>query len=865
MRPRFSVWGICALAVGLLAGSLSADQPRPFLFSMGRYTAAWAGRPQSYDIQIWDHMVTIGVTLTGSGLAWVDAEPTQGQYNWDIINRVDFEVDQIRARGMECTFFVGLTPKWAALYPSLPAHRTPPAEQYAQQFMDFHRFVANRYKGKVKYYFFWNEPNGCSWINDGCSNGDSYPLYTNWLIRCSQAMKQADPNARIIAGNLDYHSGVARGYEYIQGMYDNGAGPHIDGIAIHPYDSGGTIHWRAVNDTRRVMVDNGDGNKGIWINEFGWSTTDYQSTADKLVQVLTELKKPQWSFVVMANYLVLNDGPGVENYGLMDKNLNPRAGYYAFRDFDKSFPVDVDFSADVTLGLAPLTVQFTDLSPGPGITGWAWEFGDGQTSSERNPQHTYQSPGTYTVRLTIQSPGGPASLTRSDFITVRSPHVGFSADVTAGPAPLTVKFTDESLVAAPNSWLWEFGDGQTSTSINPTHVYALEGTFTVRLTVTGSGGSLTAEKAGFIHVGNISRVAFLNGSTVPSSSDAGIVEHLRGMGLIVDPYDDEPDYRPSASIIAATHELVIASSTVVSANVAGQFRDEPVPFIHWESGLSLKDREALADGAGLVNDATKINVVDNQHPIMAGMPLGPLVVTSSPTPLSRSTGPIAPGAQVLATDPADPLKRMVIVAEPGAMLLDGRPAASRRIFLFLYDTTWPITTSPAKKIFENAVIYALGPPAAEFSADRARGIAPLAVRFTDESTGPVTGWHWDFGDETTSTLRHPAHTYAQPGTYDVRLTVDGPGGQTATLVCSACIHVIPRTPGDFDGDGDVDQSDFGHLQECYSGPGVETTDPLCLNARLDGDADVDLDDFDILQACLSGEGLASPAGCGGRP
>lgn len=311
---------------------------RPFIFGCGRYYASWAGRPWSYDENCWDHMVNIGATITGTGLCWSDAEPVQGQYNWDAIYYTDFCVDEILARGLEPTFFVGLTPQWAALYPDLPPHRTPPAEEYVEEFMDFHRFVANRYKGKVKYYLFWNEPNGCSWINDNCNNSDSYPLYTLWLIRVSQAIKEVDPNAKIIAGNLDYNIGVPNGWEYVQGMYDCGAGPYIDGIAIHPYDWIGTINWDAILDTRAVMVANGDEDKGIWLTEYGWNTTDYQETADKLTSVLTELKKPEWHFVEMASYLVLNDGPGVENYGLMDADLNPRPGYYAFQDMDKTFP-----------------------------------------------------------------------------------------------------------------------------------------------------------------------------------------------------------------------------------------------------------------------------------------------------------------------------------------------------------------------------------------------------------------------------------------------------------------------------------------------------------------------------------------------
>jgi PKD repeat protein len=413
-------YGLIALCALLLAGTpaalLAAETPRPFLFACGRYYATWAGRPWSYDQQCWDHLVDIGATMNGCGLAWCDLEPTQGSYDMTPVQYTDFQVDEMVARGIEPSFFVGLTPAWAALRPDLPPHRTPPSESYVTQFQDYCRFIANRYQGKVHYYFFWNEPNGCSWINDGCGNADSYPLYTKWLIRCSQAIKQVDPNAKIIAGNLDYHSGVAQGYLYVQGMYDNGAGPYIDGIAIHPYDSGGTIHWRAVTDTRNVMVANGDADKGLWLNEYGWTGISEEDKSNRLTQVLTQLKQPEYSYVVMACYLVLNDGSGVEGYGLMDKNLNPRLSYYAFRDFDKSWPDYVDFSADVTSGPLPLTVQFTDESTVAGASAWLWEFGDGATSTVQNASHQYTEDGVYTVRLTVTGTGGPETAEKADYI-----------------------------------------------------------------------------------------------------------------------------------------------------------------------------------------------------------------------------------------------------------------------------------------------------------------------------------------------------------------------------------------------------------------------------------------------------------------
>ena len=75
-----------------------------------------------------------------------------------------------------------------------------------------------------------------------------------------------------------------------------------------------------------------------------------------------------------------------------------------------------DFAASSTTGNVPLTVSFTDHSVG-GITSWSWDFGDGATSTEQNPNHTYRTPGTYTVSLTVTGPAGSNTEEKTGFIS----------------------------------------------------------------------------------------------------------------------------------------------------------------------------------------------------------------------------------------------------------------------------------------------------------------------------------------------------------------------------------------------------------------------------------------------------------------
>jgi PKD repeat protein len=72
-------------------------------------------------------------------------------------------------------------------------------------------------------------------------------------------------------------------------------------------------------------------------------------------------------------------------------------------------------------------------------------------------------------------------------------------------------------------------------------------------------------------------------------------------------------------------------------------------------------------------------------------------------------------------------------------------------------------------------------PSANFSATPTRGDAPVAVKFTDKSSGPITSWNWSFGDGTSSTNANPTHTYSKPGDFTVTLTVKGPNGSDTKI------------------------------------------------------------------------------------
>ena len=89
-------------------------------------------------------------------------------------------------------------------------------------------------------------------------------------------------------------------------------------------------------------------------------------------------------------------------------------------------------------------------------------------------------------------------------------------------------------------------------------------------------------------------------------------------------------------------------------------------------------------------------------------------------------------------------------------------------------------------------------PSAEFTADQTSGCAPLTVNFSDQSTGDIDSWNWDFGDGATSTQQNPSHQYTSSGTYTVALTVTGPGGSD-TNTKTDYITVFVQITADFTG------------------------------------------------------------------
>jgi PKD repeat protein len=368
----------------------------------------------------------------------------------------------------------------------------------------------------------------------------------------------------------------------------------------------------------------------------------------------SSVKNPTYSYTTAGTYTVILTATNTAG-----SNTVTKGGYITVSKV-ASAPVAA-FIPNVTTGTVPFGVQFVDLSTNSPAS-WIWSFGDGTTSSLQNPVHTYSTAGTYTVTMTATNAGGSRTVTKADCIVASGvatiPVASFLSTVTSGTAPLTIQFVDSS-INSPTSWIWSFGDGNTSTLENPSHTYTTAGTYTVTLIATNTAGSTTASTAGYITVGYAVPVAGF-----------------------------------TSNVTNGTAPLYV-QFTDASMN-------SPISW-SWKFG----------DGG----------TSTSQYPVHEYTEAGTYTVS-----------------------------------------LTAKNTAGSNIT----KTTGYIT------------VTSLVSPQPSFTMDVQSGQIPLTVHFTDTSSDTPTSWIWSFGDGASSTEENPVHTYTTTGSFIVTLTAANAGGNRST-------------------------------------------------------------------------------------
>ncbi len=345
--------------------------------------------------------------------------------------------------------------------------------------------------------------------------------------------------------------------------------------------------------------------------------------------------------------------------------------------------------------------------------------------------------------------------------TPLAPTAAFTGVPTNGTAPLAVNFTDAS-TDLPTSWNWNFGDGETSTAQNPSHTYNTAGSYTVVLTATNAQGSDAETKTNYITATNPAGTY----ATVPYSTgfEGGAVDQYWSLyegtegriqvttantpnsgnyHLVLDDHTNGGSY----SLNEAWLQLNLAGESQLDMEFYWkEFGDET----HSQDGIYFSDDGGASfvkvldlNGASYSNNTWQFFTLDlDAEAAGAGLNL-----TSNFVVKFQQYDNYDTGYDGFAFD--------------GISIISG-----------------PVGT----------------PPVAAFSGSPASGVAPLAVTFTDESTGAATSWNWTFGDGGTSTAQNPSHSYASAGSYTVSLTAGNAYGSD-DLTKSAYITVTEPSGG----------------------------------------------------------------------
>jgi PKD repeat protein len=468
------------------------------------------------------------------------------------------------------------------------------------------------------------------------------------------------------------------------------------------------------------------------------------------------------------------------------------------------------------------SVCFQDRSTGT-VTGWLWDFGDGQTSTSRNPYHPYASPGDYTVSLTASGPEGSATATKTNYIHIHNPvHASFTVSPdTSGTAPLPLTFTSTS-TGDIKSIQWSISGENISTESLMTHTFTTSGSYGIYLTVNGMGNdSDTSYRTITIHSNSHAAfhvdksvgaapmtVHFTNDSTGDFTSSAWRFGYA-GTSTETNPsftFTSLYSNRVTLTITGPTGSDSVSQDIQVYPPVSAAINVNPgtsgaAPFtVYFTSPASW-------DAVSLLWDFGDGTTSTNIWPTHIFQTVGDYTVTLTAVGRGGDTdvrsvlihvtekGASSIHAALTATTTSgiSPLQVTftsqttgdftTLAWDPG----DQTYGSTGPTFTHTYTTrgtyTARLTASNGSKSDSATItINVYAPAYAEFHTDVTSGDAPLTVHFTNDSTGDYTSISWIFSDGSESTDEpSPVHTYTRPGNYNVVLILDGPGGKSIAV------------------------------------------------------------------------------------
>jgi len=374
-------------------------------------------------------------------------------------------------------------------------------------------------------------------------------------------------------------------------------------------------------------------------------------------------------------------------------------------------------TADITEGCFPLTVQFT--APGVFPT-YFWDFKDGASSTLQNPSNTFITAGTYVVEFK-ETIAGPIIGTVTINIYAK-PVPAFSTDVTSGCVPLTVNFTDTTLLNPGiiiTGYSWVFGDGGTSTGANTSHTFFTQGNYYVSLELTTNLPScdVTLSYPNLISLTNPPLTSFTTTPSPATSCTAPLLVSFNntssGSGapltyswnfgngntsILANPLDETYLVDGSYQILlTATDTNGCSSSSQVNVSVGKPIANFQIP------------------------DTLCIGVADTMINL---------------SPAGSYTWNFGAGATPITSALANPI---VVFNTPGfhsiTLTINGTCPDDTTIVIFVEDPIADFTSSPTYSCSD-----------------------PMIVTFTPFTTNAAT-YQWNFGNGQTSTLQNPVITF----------------------------------------------------------------------------------------------------------
>ncbi|MGI8581538.1 MAG: PKD domain-containing protein [Chitinophagaceae bacterium] len=503
----------------------------------------------------------------------------------------------------------------------------------------------------------------------------------------------------------------------------------------------------------------------------------------------------------------------------------------------------ISFLADKTGSCtAPLTVNFTSTVTSANI--YNWDFGDGTTSTQQNPQHTYTSSGVYDVKLVAtNSAGCKDSLIRSGYIKLQTPTVSIPNLPVKGCAPFTFAFTANVNTMDPVvNYLWDFGDGTTSTLVNPSHTFAA-GSYTIRVTITTSGGCIaTATVVNGIYAGDKPN---LNFSATPRDVCAYVPVNFTDLTIGGKPdkwlwFFGDGSSSTEQNPIHKYEDTGYFSVTLIVWNNGCpdtlKFTDyihisPPVAIFAVISDCSVPKQKVFIDHS-IGADTWQWDFGDGTTSTLQNPPVhiypsvGTYVVILTVTNFKTGCSDTQTQTITIVIEKADFVASDTVICTGTGVDFHGRNMNAANISSYYWkfgDGTEAVGGSSVKHVYNKAGKYSVtlvitdissckdtlvkdlyikvSNPVALFKSSAPGICLNNTITFNDSSTAdgyPIQKWKWNFGDGIIQTFNAPPfqHTYASPGTYSVTLTVVDSKGCTDSLVQTNAL-MISKPVADF--------------------------------------------------------------------